>query len=281
METRRHPAERDDGEQPQPANGGVLSTGIDGTYFYVVANQPPNTALLHALDPAQQGADAWPAIMIPSTVWGAPSVANGVLVVPAGTALNFYNAKTGDKLNSFETGGTIAAGAAAIVDGRVIVQSGLQSLTTTPARTTTWSSATGCERAPRAWDVPGSGRAAAARARLRWRKLRRRRGWPGRRRWCRRRRLRPGELQRNLHGYHRRHWVQRVPAVPWRRDRRQPDHERQGRHLRGAGRRRGHGHQSDPGQDTRLQGQRAPARGGGQSRQQLAGEEDRANAALR
>jgi outer membrane protein assembly factor BamB len=107
-------------------NGGVLMNGaFDGTYFYVVSNQPPGAALLHALDPAKKGADAWPPKMFSTVVFGAPSVANGVLVVPAGSALNIYNAKTGDMLNTFETGGTIAAGAAAIVDGNVIVQSGL------------------------------------------------------------------------------------------------------------------------------------------------------------
>jgi outer membrane protein assembly factor BamB len=107
-------------------NGGVLMNGAyDGTYFYLVANQPPSTALLHALDPKQMGQDAWPPIMIPTIVWGAPSVANGVLVVPAGSTLNLLNAKTGEVLNTFETGGTIAAGAASIAGGRIVVQSGL------------------------------------------------------------------------------------------------------------------------------------------------------------
>lgn len=109
-----------------PANGGVLMNGaFDGHYFYVVSNQPPNVALIHALDPEKMGADLWAPIQLNTTVWGAPSLANGLLVVPAGTALNIYNAKTGEMLNTFETGGTIAAGAAAIVDGRIVVKSGL------------------------------------------------------------------------------------------------------------------------------------------------------------
>jgi hypothetical protein len=108
-------------------NGGILMNGaFDGKYFYVVANQPPGASVLHALDPSKMGADAWPAITLGTTVWGAPSLANGVLVVPVGTALNIYEASSGKMLNTFETGGTIAAGAAAIVDGKIIVKSGLQ-----------------------------------------------------------------------------------------------------------------------------------------------------------
>jgi outer membrane protein assembly factor BamB len=108
------------------SNGGVLNNGaFDGSYFYVVANEPPDKAFLHALDPSNMGADAWDPQMIGTVVWGSPTLANGVLVVPAGTALNIYNAKTGEQLTSFETGGSIA-GAAAIVDGKIIVKSGLQ-----------------------------------------------------------------------------------------------------------------------------------------------------------
>ena len=46
--------------------------------------------------------------------------------VPIDTDLYILNAHTGDQLQMFNTGGTIAAGAAAIVDGKVIVKSGLQ-----------------------------------------------------------------------------------------------------------------------------------------------------------
>jgi polyvinyl alcohol dehydrogenase (cytochrome) len=107
------------------ATGGVLNNGgFDGQYFYVVANEPPDKAFLHALDPTNMGADVWEPQMIDTVVWGAPTIANGVLVVPAGTALNIYNAKTGELITSFETGGSIA-GAAAIVDGKIVVKSGL------------------------------------------------------------------------------------------------------------------------------------------------------------
>jgi outer membrane protein assembly factor BamB len=108
------------------ANGGILNNGaFDGKNFYVVSNEPPGAARLHALDPAKDGADVWEPVMLGSTVWGAPSLANGVLVVPAGTALDLYDASSGTLLSSFETGGSIA-GAAAIIDGKIVVKSGLQ-----------------------------------------------------------------------------------------------------------------------------------------------------------
>ena len=40
--------------------------------------------------------------------------------------LLILNAETGDMIKSFATGGTIAAGAAAIVDGKIVVKSGLE-----------------------------------------------------------------------------------------------------------------------------------------------------------
>jgi polyvinyl alcohol dehydrogenase (cytochrome) len=108
-------------------NGGILMNGAyDGKYFYAVANQPPSASVLHALDPTKQGMDAWPAKTFSQLAWGAPSVANGVLVVPVDENLMIFNANTGDMLTMFQTGGTIAAGAAAIVDGKIVVKSGLQ-----------------------------------------------------------------------------------------------------------------------------------------------------------
>ncbi|HKP64529.1 MAG TPA: PQQ-binding-like beta-propeller repeat protein [Polyangiales bacterium] len=107
-------------------NGGVLNNGAyDGQYFYVVSNEPPSKAWLHVLD-AKDGADVRPPLQFDTMTWAAPSLANGVLFVPIGSLLKVYNAKTGEELNSFDTGGTIAAGAAAIADGHVIVKSGLQ-----------------------------------------------------------------------------------------------------------------------------------------------------------
>jgi outer membrane protein assembly factor BamB len=116
-------------------NGGILNNGaFDGKYFYVVANQPgggaPNTglsgSLLHALDPSKQGADAWPALMFDKVTWGMPTVANGVLLVPIDDDLYVVNAHTGEMLNMFTTGGSIAAGGASIAQGRIVVASGLQ-----------------------------------------------------------------------------------------------------------------------------------------------------------
>jgi outer membrane protein assembly factor BamB len=110
-----------------PQNGGVLMNGaFDGTYFYVASNQPPNRSVLRALDPARMGADVWPAKTFQKVAWGAPSLANGVLVVPMDDDLYVFNAHTGDMLTMFNTGGTISAGSAAIAQGRVVVQSGLQ-----------------------------------------------------------------------------------------------------------------------------------------------------------
>jgi outer membrane protein assembly factor BamB len=107
-------------------NGGVLMNGaFDGKYFYVASNQPPGESILHVLDP-KDGSDVLPTQKLGATVWGAPSLANGLLLVPANNVLRIFNAATGDKLTEFDTGGTIAAGSAAIVDGRIVVKSGLQ-----------------------------------------------------------------------------------------------------------------------------------------------------------
>jgi len=107
-------------------NGGILMNGAwDGKYFYAVANQPPAAAVLHALDPAKNGEDAWPAKTFTELTWGAPSLANGVLVVPNADKIYILNAMTGEQIAMFATGGTIAAGAPAIVDGHICVGSGL------------------------------------------------------------------------------------------------------------------------------------------------------------
>ena len=83
----------------------------------------PPTSTLYALDPAT-GNDLWKRDFDRMT-WGAPTVANGVLVVPIDTQLHVLNAADGASLAMFETGGSIAAGGAAIIDGQLIVQSGL------------------------------------------------------------------------------------------------------------------------------------------------------------
>jgi polyvinyl alcohol dehydrogenase (cytochrome) len=109
-----------------PATGGVLNNGaFDGNAFYVVANETPMGSWLHALDP-RTGDDLWPAKMFMETAWGMPTVANGVLFVPINATLHVLNAATGAVLTMFDTGGTIAAGGAAIAKGHVVVGSGLQ-----------------------------------------------------------------------------------------------------------------------------------------------------------
>jgi outer membrane protein assembly factor BamB len=117
-----------------PANGGVLMNGaFDGERFYVVSNQPDpsgmsggvgGASVLHAIDGAT-GVDAWTKTF-DAIAWGAPSTANGVLAVPIDTRLYVLDAQSGDELAMFDTGGTIAAGAAAIAQGRIVVGSGLQ-----------------------------------------------------------------------------------------------------------------------------------------------------------
>ena len=115
-----------------PAYGGVLMNGaFDGNNFYVAANETPTLvddqnvfeSTLHVL---KDGSDVIPPKKLGASVWGAPSLANGLLFVPVNSVLRVYNAETGDELTNFDTGGTIAAGAAAIADGYVVVKSGLQ-----------------------------------------------------------------------------------------------------------------------------------------------------------
>jgi outer membrane protein assembly factor BamB len=77
------------------------------------------------MDPAQMGADAWTKNFT-ATAWGAPSIANGVLFVPMDNILYVLDASNGNQLNMFNVTGTIAAGAAAVAQGRVVVASGLQ-----------------------------------------------------------------------------------------------------------------------------------------------------------
>jgi outer membrane protein assembly factor BamB len=108
-----------------PAYGGVLMNGaFDGKFFYAAVNEPPAKSLLRAFD-AVSGEDVLPPLQLGASVWGAPSLANGLIFVPVNSVLKVFNAKTFEELASFDTGGTIAAGAAAIVDGHVVVKSGL------------------------------------------------------------------------------------------------------------------------------------------------------------
>jgi hypothetical protein len=48
------------------------------------------------------------------------------VVVPVDDELHVYSAASGSLLTMFSTGGSIAAGAAAIADGKIVVQSGRQ-----------------------------------------------------------------------------------------------------------------------------------------------------------
>jgi len=109
--------------------GGVLMNGaFDGKNFYVVSNDPENMppdSLLHVLD-GKTGEDVIEPKRLDGLVWGAPSIANGLLFVPVNSKLYVLDKDSLEELAQFETGGTIASGAAAVVDGRVVVKSGLQ-----------------------------------------------------------------------------------------------------------------------------------------------------------
>ena len=110
-----------------PAHGGILNNGAyDGETFYAVSNDvSSNSAVLFAMN-AADGTDKFaPKTFSGAYSWGMPTLANGVLAVPVDDVLHILDASDGTELTSFNTGGTIAAGGAAIVDGHVIVPSGL------------------------------------------------------------------------------------------------------------------------------------------------------------
>ncbi len=108
------------------AQGGILMNGaFDGTNYYAISNDAAgNACVLHAMA-AADGAAAWPAKTYPTHTWGAPSLANGVLYVPVNDDLVLLDAANGTELKRFTTGGSIAAGSAAIAGGMVVVQSGM------------------------------------------------------------------------------------------------------------------------------------------------------------
>ncbi|MDD9936554.1 MAG: PQQ-binding-like beta-propeller repeat protein [Myxococcales bacterium] len=110
------------------AHGGILMNGAyDGENFYALVNDTSNrSTLLYGMN-GDDGEDVFePKRFDGKFAWGAPAIANGVLVAPVDDDLHILDASSGETLTMFNTGGTIAAGSAAIVDGKVIVQSGLQ-----------------------------------------------------------------------------------------------------------------------------------------------------------
>ena len=109
------------------AHGGILNNGaFDGTNYYAVSNDAlGNASVLHAMA-AAGGADVWTAKTFPTHSWGCPSLANGVLYVPVNDDLVLFDSANGTELKRFTTGGTIAAGSAAIAGGMVVVQSGME-----------------------------------------------------------------------------------------------------------------------------------------------------------
>ena len=110
------------------AHGGFLmNSSFDGSTFYGLVNDTSaHAAKLVALN-AEGGTDKWAAKTYPGVfAWAAPSIANGVLVAPVDSNVYILDAATGADLKTIETVGTIAAGAVTIVDGHLIISSGLQ-----------------------------------------------------------------------------------------------------------------------------------------------------------
>ena len=134
--------------------GGVFNNGAyDGERIIVVGNngesddpgsEPANgeseggaargvgTSVLMAMDPAD-GSIIWER-QLPAWVWAPITIANGVGYVSAESELQAFDVETGQKLFTFQTGGTITSGAA-VADGQVYFGSGLAYFTTTPNTT--------------------------------------------------------------------------------------------------------------------------------------------------
>ena len=87
------------------------------------------TSVLMAMDPSD-GSILWER-QLPAWVWAPITIANGVGYVSAESELQAFDVATGEKLFTFQTGGTITSGAA-VVDGQIYFGSGLAYFTTTP-----------------------------------------------------------------------------------------------------------------------------------------------------
>jgi polyvinyl alcohol dehydrogenase (cytochrome) len=111
-----------DGPGSEPANG-ESEAG---------ASAELGTSVLMAMDPAD-GSIIWER-QLPAWVWAPITIANGVGYVSTESQLQAFDVETGEKLFTFQTGGTITSGAA-IADGQVYFGSGLVYYTTTPNTT--------------------------------------------------------------------------------------------------------------------------------------------------
>jgi len=109
------------------AHGGFLmNSAFDGSAFYGLVNDTSDHSSRLVAMKADGGDDVFPPKVFAGVyAWAAPSLANGVLVAPVDSNVYILDASDGTELKVIETAGTIAAGAAAIVDGKVIISSGL------------------------------------------------------------------------------------------------------------------------------------------------------------
>ena len=111
-----------DGPGSEPANGESEGGAARGV----------GTSVLMAMDPAD-GSIIWER-QLPAWVWAPITIANGVGYVSAESELQAFDVETGEKLFTFQTGGTITSGAA-VAGGQVYFGSGLAYFTTTPNTT--------------------------------------------------------------------------------------------------------------------------------------------------
>ena len=107
-----------DGPGSEPANGESEGGAARGV----------GTSVLMAMDPAD-GSIIWER-QLPAWVWAPITIANGVGYVSAESELQAFDVETGEKLFTFQTGGTITSGAA-VADGQLYFGSGLAYFTTT------------------------------------------------------------------------------------------------------------------------------------------------------
>jgi hypothetical protein len=142
-----------------------MNGAFDGRYFYVVSNEDVNVggATLHKLDPQNNGVSVW-THRFPDLTWGAISLANGILAVPNNTILYMMDAESGAVLKQFETSGTIAAGAAAIAQGKIVVKSGFLNIAASTTKSNNQIICYGLEKARAGGAVAGTGGMGAAAA---------------------------------------------------------------------------------------------------------------------
>lgn len=113
----------------------ILAAGSTGRSTAPGSEEPPpgssRRARLVALDPAT-GAIIWER-QLPGWVWAPITAANGVGYVTVDESVQAFDTRTGEKLFSYQTNGTISC-APVVAEGRLHFGSGITYILTTPAR---------------------------------------------------------------------------------------------------------------------------------------------------